>query len=302
MKHIIQQIIFGLTFFSLVFGAQFCNVPKPDNSQWFCSTIADQQNADTSINQRALGFKTKFWPVGYQFKVGFIGGSTQQKDLVKSTCTEWEKYGNYKFSFPASGPYDIRISFNPNGGAWSYVGIDCKNISQSSPTMNLGWIASDAYLHEFGHTLGLLHEHQSPDQPIKWNEAQVIKDLQGPPNNWTVDMIKFNVLNPYPLPNVITTALDKTSIMMYPIPSTWTLDGFSTPGGKVISSVDKAFIGARYPFSQPPTTGSVTLRKGQVDTLLIQYQRVLSKFDSVTLEMNRMNEATKKAFGRVDKY
>jgi hypothetical protein len=164
--------------------------------------------------------------------------------------------------------------------------------------MNLGWLAEDAYLHELGHTLGLLHEHQNPTTPIKWNEANVIKDLSGPPNNWTVDMIRFNVLNPYPLPNVITTALDKISIMMYPIPASWTLDGFTTPGGKSITEVDRKFIGDRYPFEEPPTTGGVALRKGQVDTILIQWNKMRADFDTLALSMKRSNEALTKAMGR----
>lgn len=44
-------------------------------------------------------------------------------------------------------------------------------VGKSQPTMNLGWIADDVMLedsergvilHEFGHVLGLMHEHQNP--------------------------------------------------------------------------------------------------------------------------------------------
>ena len=33
----------------------------------------------------------------------------------------------------------IRIAFDPNNGAWSYVGTDCKGIPRNMPTMNLGF-------------------------------------------------------------------------------------------------------------------------------------------------------------------
>ena len=47
--------------------------------------------------------------------------------------------------------------------------------------MNYGWFDSettdDEYrrvvLHEFGHALGLAHEHQSPGVAIPWNEQKV---------------------------------------------------------------------------------------------------------------------------------
>ena len=274
--------------------------PPADSEHWYCATIADQpdQVDTTNAAPRAVGYKNKWWPVGYEFKVGFIGGSETQRSLLRVCAAKWATVANVKFTYPAAGPYDIRVSFNSGGGAWSYVGIDCKQIPQGSPTMNLGWLEEAAYLHELGHTLGLLHEHQNPTSPIAWNRAAVIQDLSGPPNNWTVAMIEFNVLNPYPLPNVITTALDKSSVMMYPIPATWTLDGFSSTGGKVISAVDKDFIALRYPFSQPPTTGTVTLRAGQIDTLLAGQRAALNLLDSTTAAVKKSDANLRKALGR----
>ena len=274
--------------------------PQPDH--WFCSTLSDLPSnpLDTTgaAQPRAVAYRDKFWPVGYTFKVGLMGATTPEAALLKASFAKWAKYANLKFEFPATGPYDLRASFAPNDGAWSYIGIDCKSIPQEEATMNLGWYAADAYEHEIGHAIGLLHEHQNPTNPIRWNEAQVIKDLSGPPNNWTVDMIRFNVLNPYPLPNVITTAIDKASVMMYPIPISWTLDGFSAPGGGQISEVDAKFIGERYPFSVPPTTGTVCLTVGQVDSLVKSRDAVLKKFDQPTAELSKLNNLTRKLLGK----
>jgi len=57
-------------------------------------------------------------------------------------------------------------------GSWSHIGTEANEIEPRQPTMNLGWLSglTDAVsdtergviLHEFGHVLGLLHEHQSP--------------------------------------------------------------------------------------------------------------------------------------------
>lgn len=277
--------------------------PPTSNEQWYCQTIADLQTDptdSTEAHQRAVAYKDKFWPVGYNFKVKLTNPTAAQATMFRTACDTWEKVANIKFTIVNSGTTDLRITFNAGGGAWSYVGTDIKTVGQSYATMNLGWLAMDAYLHELGHTLGLLHEHQNPTTPIKWNAPVVYAALSGPPNNWTKEMIDFNVLNPYPLPNVITTSLDKLSIMMYPFPASWTLDGFSSTGALVLSDVDKDFIGKRYPFSQPPTTGTITLRKGQVDTLLIQYNLLLQSFNATTAEMNKTNELTKKTLGRIN--
>jgi len=93
------------------------------------------------------------------------------ENKVHSTMAEWSTYGNISFSFQQEGTPQIRISFDPNGGSWSYVGNENSTIDHNKPTMNLGWLKggdtiSDSergvILHEFGHVLGLLHEHQSP--------------------------------------------------------------------------------------------------------------------------------------------
>ncbi len=79
-------------------------------------------------------------------------------------------------------------------------------------------------LHEFGHALGLIHEHQNPLGTIKWNKPAVVHDLSGPPNNWDQATIDHNMFEAYPAAEIDGTKLDKTSIMMYPIPASWVTD------------------------------------------------------------------------------
>jgi len=95
-----------------------------------------------------------------------------KKSKVHRTINEWSKYANIAFHFQQEGTPKIRIAFDSQGGSWSFVGKDNIDIDVSKPTMNLGWLdgSSDTItdnergviLHEFGHAIGLLHEHQSP--------------------------------------------------------------------------------------------------------------------------------------------
>ena len=52
----------------------------------------------------------------------------------------------------------------------------------------------------------------------------------------------------YDLGDVAATDVDRDSIMMYPIPSSWTLNGFSVGLNSSLSVNDEALINNEYPF------------------------------------------------------
>jgi serralysin len=47
---------------------------------------------------------------------------------------------------------------------------------------------------------------------------------------------------------VSSTPVDEDSIMLYPIPATWTTDGFSADLNSAPSETDKKFIAEAYPW------------------------------------------------------
>jgi hypothetical protein len=201
---------------------------------------------------RAAVLKAKKWPNGSTLRVRFMGGNSTQQDIVRQFAPEWTKYANLKFNFTNVSDAEIRISFVDNDGAWSYLGTDCQNIPLNEATMNLGWQDEGVVLHEFGHAIGLIHEHQNPEGGIKWNRENVIRDLSGPPNNWPLETIEHNIFAAYAREQLNSTALDKKSIMLYAIPARWTLDGFQSEPNEVLSEVDKRYIGdpVNYPFAE----------------------------------------------------
>ena len=59
-------------------------------------------------------------------------------------------------------------------GSWSYLGTDATRVPKESFTMNLGFVDRSTVLHEFGHSLGLIHEHQSPfPGGFEWDRENV---------------------------------------------------------------------------------------------------------------------------------
>ena len=82
--------------------------------------------------------------------------------------------------------------------------------------MNLGFIDQGTVLHEFGHALGLIHEHQSPASGgFDWDREEVIKSLSGPPNNWDLATIEHNMFGKYDSSQLSMTKYDSKSIMHY---------------------------------------------------------------------------------------
>lgn len=229
--------------------------------QYFCKNI-DKYHSNKV--KSAVGLKGTYWDNGSTLTISFMTGTSSQKTFVQNIIKSVESLVNLKFQFVGSGGM-IRIAFNPNDGAWSYVGKECLSIPKNKPTMNLGWLDEGVVRHEFGHTLGLCHEHQNPKAPIQWNESNVIKDLSGAPNFWDLATIKSNVLDRYNLNEVDATDTDPNSVMMYPIPAKWCLDGFSATGSNDYSVTDKAFLAKLYPFKDAPV---VTTTESTIEPVL----------------------------------
>jgi astacin (peptidase family M12A)/pre-peptidase len=210
---------------------------------------------------RAISLIGKQWINGSTITIRFMGGTQAQKDMVKQFAPEWTEHANLKFEFTDDPRADIRVQFDANDGAWSYVGTDNKNIPLHAATLNLGWQDQGVILHEFGHMIGLSHEHQNPEGGIIWNEQVVIDDLAGPPNFWTEQQTRHNVLNKYSADQLHGTTFDINSVMLYSFPDEWTQNTGATPSNDDLSQLDKAFVrsAVMYPGLPGPDVRAVEL-------------------------------------------
>jgi hypothetical protein len=143
----------------------------------------------------------------------------------------------------------VRISFDRNGGSWSLVGLD-NFFSADEFTMNLGWLDSGTIMHEFGHMLGMIHEHQGPlGKPIEWDTNKVYKWAKVT-YGWDKETTYENVIKKYDSKLVNGTNFDPNSIMLYFFPSELTLDGRGTHQNLRLSILDVAFLMASFPFEK----------------------------------------------------
>jgi Astacin (Peptidase family M12A)/Bacterial pre-peptidase C-terminal domain len=204
---------------------------------------------------RAISLIGKQWVNGSTITIRFMSGTAQQKDMVTQIAPEWTKHANLTFQFTEDPTAKIRVTFDSNDGAWSYVGTDNLNIPLHAATLNLGWQDEGVILHEFGHMIGLSHEHQNPDGGIQWNEQAVIQALAGPPNFWDEATVRHNVLDKYRADQLHGTAFDPNSIMLYAFPAAWTTNGFATHANEKLSDLDRMFIQGAKMYPKIPVTG-----------------------------------------------
>ena len=137
------------------------------------------------------------------------------KEIIKS---RFEPIVNLKFEFVDEiEDSDIRIIFETSkANPQSYVGTDAKS-NYNLPTMLLTCFSVKIVMHEFCHALGLLHEHQHPDNPIIWNEENLKEYAEK--NGITDERIKINYTNKFYSKyfSYVGTEFDEKSIMKYSI-------------------------------------------------------------------------------------
>ena len=162
---------------------------------------------------------------------------------------------NLGLQFVTGGASEIRVSFAEEGFSWSTVGTDALTVGSSRATMNYGWLepttstreCQRVVRHEFGHALGMIHEHQNPAAAgqIPWDAPKVYAYYAQ--QGWSQADVDDNIFDVYAEDTTNHTSFDPTSIMQYAVPDSLTIGSYSISWNTALSPMDLEFMRRQYP-------------------------------------------------------
>jgi hypothetical protein len=261
-----------------------------------------------SLKQNYL-INSRRWQPGDRILVAFNGGTPALHRAIAETAMQWGKYANIELDFgydKRTNTYrlwsysdrdavaHIRIGF-VDKGYWSAIGND--SVSASFPanraSMNFfkfserwpnlmpsNWQA--LVIHEFGHALGLDHEHQRQvcNAEFRWSRGlngelsvyQVFERTYG----WSKDDTDLN-LKPIEERNIVVGSTpDRKSIMFYAMPAQAFLKGsdsicFIEQENRTISIMDAQGAAIAYPKNATQAVALSLLRdRGTAELMLLK--------------------------------
>ena len=264
---------------------RICAQKLTDRELNYISKLESKNVDPKKVSQlRAISMKGKIWPQNMTLKIAFIekpppnlqrtpstklydknGNEIKYDPLQKELENEHdlisiikkivkeriEPMVNLKFEFVDNfREAQIRVGFNPSGGAWSYVGTDNYDIPINERTMNLGWFDVGTVIHEFLHSIGLAHEHQSPyGNLIDWN-FDSLYDWAQTTQGWDKQQVYQQIIKRYSTSEVNGTDYDPKSVMLYFFDKRLTNNNMGTSYNPRMSITDIKYVMSLYPGSK----------------------------------------------------
>ncbi len=149
-------------------------------------------------------------------------------ERIRSIAEEWTVGTGLRLVWIGDPDHaDVRIGLRV-GWCCSYVGVP-PALPPDKPTLNIDGAAEldderlrYLVLHEFGHMLGFIHEHQAPGLEPEWN-LEAIRERRARLGRRPRSSRTSSRTSP-PIPRAAPTA-DPDSVMCYDYPARWTKNG-----------------------------------------------------------------------------
>jgi hypothetical protein len=246
----------------------YCKSIPPTNAlDSYNAAISERSSNGTessgSRKKRGVGEHTKFWNPGKTLKILVLKYNEQSFEIVKNAAVKWLPYISLNFEFLEIDEEviynsenflgDIRVNFQPlfNNSGSSKIGTDALTGSPHDASMYLGTDFSSPHyewtvIHEFGHALGLHHEHQHPDAKIPWDREKTY-DYYARTAGFSRLDVDANVLPLERIPDRTYTPYDRQSVMHYEVLDDLTIGDWQHTASMRISEGDIALMKKAYP-------------------------------------------------------
>jgi len=219
---------------------------------WICDCDKVMARIPPTRGVELTGYR---WTNGQRIGVAWSGGSYALRDAIAAIASEWPV--NIDWDWGANWN-DALIRVELFGeGSWSYIGSIAEQIGNGRPTMRLGWAqwAFDnedwinlraVVLHEFGHALGLRHEHLHPENTLDWNLdalcAYYVDQL-----GWEWPQVEKTWLTTLDPATHTFYPYDSKSVTHYPVEQRFLRSGAAVPHAWNLSDGDRRVGRLMYP-------------------------------------------------------
>ena len=254
-----------------------------------------------TVSQELTGVTAQMWSPGDIITVGFYSGETTPLVISKVGIYSkaWENIANVKFQFVSDvSTAQVKVGFTNDNTSWSWIGRSVLDNPNGERTVNFGWFTDKTaeaefrrvILHEFGHVLGFIHEHQSPAAGIPWDKDKVYAFFEASPISWSKEKIDHNIFEAFSTTETNYSTYDRLSIMHYFFPPELVTDGSMFSKNTNFSATDIQFSKSVYPGPvNPPTATGVLFTGDDCDEIgfSVEYNVVDKNVIEFSLEPGR---------------
>ncbi|QVM90281.1 peptidase M12 [Pseudomonas entomophila] len=203
--------------------------------------------------KRSVGYSDKLWAPGQTLRISFVNEPAETlKSAIMAAANKWLPFINLKFQLVEDDLFAAEIKIHTGGDPkqnYAMFGTDALRAADASMVLGITPDMDNfeyTVIHEFGHALGMEHEHQHPDADIPWDVPKVYAHYAA--KGYDQETVDEAVLSKITVGNLTKQPYDRHSIMHYPVDQALTVGDWEVGINSQISEKDKAFMRAAYPY------------------------------------------------------